>query len=548
MIKSSRSAFLVATLSAFFILSFGAATRESATFDEPLHIASGYVSLKQHVLSLDPSNPPLIGYWMALPLLAYDIALPAPDPVFYARHGRSFSFGFVHHNRLSPRRLLMEPRIMIILLGVALGYLVFCWSEEVFGFSGGAASLIAFAFCPMLLAHGHLATTDMGQALLGTWALYRLYCWQKEPTNCNSLQVGLAFGLVMAAKFSSVILWPIALVAVGLAAYLKPRASHDVLSLRDGLIQGALMLGAAGITLALAYHVTALPEWFQGLRRIQTQIAEGHMAYFMGRFGTRGWPTYFWTAIILKTPVPLLISLFAGLWMAWRGSVPLRRWALWTLLPGGLFLGAGSFSSIQVGLRHALLFYPLLCLWTGGVAAALWNEGASRTRVLILFLGVYYVAASIWVFPRYLSYFNELAGGSSRGSRYFVDSNLDWGQGLKALGDYLRKNPGQLYLSYFGCDDPHNYGLRYTAVLPAMCTVLTDDGALKPEGGRVLFAVSAANRLGLFYTPHDVFSWLDGRKPAVTLLDSINVYDITNDAQAQRRLELLAILSKDQNL
>jgi hypothetical protein len=41
------------------------------------------------------------------------------------------------------------------------------------------------------------------------------------------------------------------------------------------------------------------------------------------------------------------------------------------------------------------------------------------------------------VHPNYLGYFNELAGGPSGGWRYLVDSNLDWGQDLRALKQWM---------------------------------------------------------------------------------------------------------------
>src|SRR3989344_5715028 len=47
---------------------------------------------------------------------------------------------------------------------------------------------------------------------------------------------------------------------------------------------------------------------------------------------------------------------------------------------------------------------------------------------------------TLMVFPYYLTYFNQLAGGPSGGHRYVVDSNLDWGQDLKRLADWVDKN------------------------------------------------------------------------------------------------------------
>ena len=50
---------------------------------------------------------------------------------------------------------------------------------------------------------------------------------------------------------------------------------------------------------------------------------------------------------------------------------------------------------------------------------------------------------------------------------------------------------------------------------------------------RVLFAISANNRIGAYYDRSDYFQWLNTLKPLTVLLDSIWVYDVTGNAEAQ---------------
>jgi hypothetical protein len=72
--------------------------------------------------------------------------------------------------------------------------------------------------------------------------------------------------------------------------------------------------------------------------------------------------------------------------------------------------------------------------------------------------------AAIW--PDHLSYFNEITGVPPQGSRWLDDSNLDWGQGLLQLRDYLRENPvADFGLCYFGSASPAYYGIRGREVL-----------------------------------------------------------------------------------
>jgi hypothetical protein len=68
-----------------------------------------------------------------------------------------------------------------------------------------------------------------------------------------------------------------------------------------------------------------------------------------------------------------------------------------------------------------------------------------------------------WVYPHCLAYFNCLAGGPARGYLYLADSNLDWGQDLKGLKQWMdEKGVNHINLCYFGTADPDYYHIHYT--------------------------------------------------------------------------------------
>lgn len=71
----------------------------------------------------------------------------------------------------APDAMLAAGRAMIALLGVALVALVFAWARSLFGAAGKWVSLGLAAFCPVLLAHAGLATSDQAAALGFTAAL-----------------------------------------------------------------------------------------------------------------------------------------------------------------------------------------------------------------------------------------------------------------------------------------------------------------------------------------------------------------------------------------
>src|SRR5688572_33242559 len=78
-----------------------------------------------------------------------------------------------------------------------------------------------------------------------------------------------------------------------------------------------------------------------------------------------------------------------------------------------------------------------------------------------------YALALASVYPHTLTFFNVLVGGPRHGSEYLTDSNVDWGQGLKALKAWMtRHEVPRVNLAYFGSADPTYYGITYTE-LPA---------------------------------------------------------------------------------
>jgi hypothetical protein len=232
-------------------------------------------------------------------------------------------------------------------------------------------------------------------------------------------------------------------------------------------------------------------------------------AFLIGRYSTTGWRWYFPLAFLLKTPLPTLLLLTAGLaalvrgrrWGAERprsgGAVgrqaaerqeetaarPARRQEVVVaetikaggggegmkaggggagrspgdgLLAAGLisfaavYAAAAVASRLDIGQRHLLPLYP--AVFVGAGAAAAWlREGGRLPRLAIAALGLWLLGGTLLAFPGYLGYFNELAGGARRGHLYLSDSNVDWGQDLLRLAAWARRHPREpIRLAQFG--------------------------------------------------------------------------------------------------
>jgi hypothetical protein len=229
------------------------------------------------------------------------------------------------------------------------------------------------------------------------------------------------------------------------------------------------------------------------------------VSYLAGELSNRGWWYYFPATLLLKTPLATLMLAALGAATAFgrpaagvRGHGA-RRWAAILLLglPVSL-LAVAATSSLNVGLRQVLPVYPfLLILAGGGVAACLrWRRALGAALALVAIAWV--ATASVRVAPDYLAYFNEAAGGPTRGIWWLVDSNLDWGQALRRLPAWLeRRGIREVNLCYFGTADPDAYGIRYVA-LPG-CTAYGRLASSPKLPGIVV--ISATHLVGVHHPP-----------------------------------------------
>ena len=135
---------------------------------------------------------------------------------------------------------------------------------------------------------------------------------------------------------------------------------------------------------------------------------------------------------------------------------------IWSL---ALLYGLASLlTPLNIGYRHILPLYPAAFIAAG---AGIWRLARhSRCGMSLLFiLLAAQVATVVRIHPDYLAYFNPLAGGPREGYRHLTDSNVDWGQDLPALADWLRADPavsrgGRVYVNCFAYDSPERWGIR----------------------------------------------------------------------------------------
>ena len=149
-------------------------------------------------------------------------------------------------------------------------------------------------------------------------------------------------------------------------------------------------------------------------------------------------------------------------------------------------------------------------------------------RVGVLALLLWLAFGTLRTGPFYLTYFNELIGGPANGYRYLAGPDVDWGQGLKALADYLRWNDiREVKLAYFGTDDPRMYGIKYELLRPG-----------EPTTGDIALSVSFVWNIHGFPNCRGEYGWLQQYRPIATVASSILLYHIPASAALPPRVPL----------
>lgn len=256
----------------------------------------------------------------------------------------------------------------------------------------------------------------------------------------------------------------------------------EVVELRAGIVQRFA---------AFAREHRLLPEaWLYGLA-FTDRFSRHRLAYFAGEHRERGWVEFFPAALVLKTTLPALaLGALGVLALARRrpGRRTLHRMAP-LLVFALVYLGFSLTSSLNIGHRHLLPLYPLGYIVAG---AALLLPRGRVALAAVLALAAWHAGEALRVRPHFLTYFNQLAGGPAGGHRFFVDSSLDWGQGLPDLKTWLDGHAGAepVYLAYFGSDDPRHAGIRATRIGDAYFDSAADRLVL-PALTPGIYAVSA---------------------------------------------------------
>jgi hypothetical protein len=571
-------------LAVMFAIMFFSSYNDTATFDEVAHIPAGYSYLAKQDMRLNPEHPPLVKDLSAIPLLFLNLNFPTNIVAWSEKiESRQWNMGkiFLYESGNDPDQILHFSRFPVILLGLLLGWLIYRFVKNQYGDYAALLALFFYVMSPTFIAHSRYVTTDTGASLGFFAAIIFFVSFLKNQTNKNLAVAGLALGIALLLKFSTVILAPI-FILLGLFLVFVDNFSEGVFALKNYFIilWKTFLIGLAALLIVYVVYVqhtwnyplqlqktdtlsiltsargqkTAvilnnlsdfavlrpLTQYFMGVASVVQRAGNGNAAHFMNAVYSEATPWYFPVLYLVKEHLAFHILTLAALIFAFwkivkapaKGFTPTIRWTKKHFFEVAFlfFIFVYAFQSItgnlNIGIRHIAPIIPFIYIL---VAVQI----AERKNIFnYVFIG----AMALWMmfniavtFPYYLSYYNELAGGTFNGYWIATDSNYDWGQDMKRLKWWMDENhvPAKgekIALHYFG-----GGSAAYYLGADNYEDWWSSKGA--PKSG-TYFAISVNAREGSMATPvrgftqmpEDKYSWLKGKIPIARAGSSIFIY------------------------
>lgn len=567
---------------AALVLAITSVWNDSQIVDEIPHIGAGYSYIAKGDYRLNPEHPPLPKDLAGIALSFLSLNQSTFQTQYWIQdiNGQwNFGRNFIYNSGNDAIKLIRVSKLPILLFFILCALLIYKWTAKLYGPGAALLAIFLFSFSPTIIAHSRFVTTDM-PALFGT--LLGIYFFVKFLENQGRKNFWLAvvtFGIAQLSKFSIFLLNPFFLVlalAYGVVHHGKNARliSKTFISTLLVIVLGYLLivwpvyalhvrnyppslqkrdtiyhLGSYGNRLIADSVVWAsdkpllrpLAHYGLGVLMVTQRSVGGNTTYFLGEVKNTSWKKYFPIVYFIKEPLPFWILIFITVIYLGSHYIGPHRWKYlishwiknyfseFTMI---LWLAVYWYSSIKanlnIGVRHLIPMYGFVYILLSGQILKLYQSLNTKIKtVFVIFLATilgWYLFENLNIYPYYLTYFNQTVGGPSKGHLYVVDSNLDWGQDLKRLADWVNKNNIQkINLDYFGWADPSYYLKdKFIWITSSRYRNVQDFLIENPQGGYL--AVSASFYMGSREKPETSYAWLDSYKPIVVIGNSIFVW------------------------
>lgn len=532
------------------------AWRTGVTVDEPSHLLSAHLYWQGRDNLKPRDMPPAIkiaGGWV--PGLLGGLPIPYENKEIMDE-GHEWPISLAMMELLGKRTpwTFFCSRLPLLAFPLLTLLLLWWWARQILSPATAVILALLFALEPTALGHGALFKNDLASTFGYLLFWYRAWRFWRDPGWRSALWLGAGLLAAVLTKLSMLVLIPIApavvaaryatlrplrwraaalaLVMVLLVPYIGSLAAcqFDTRRLRpENLAEyaGDPSIPPSFLAAANVFRVLPYPKLlFDGAISILQSNSGGSRIYVWGRTFEDATPVYFLLALAVKMPVALQALLIAGAileWLAVRGG-SYRYDRLFWVVPGFLYGGLASLSTLQLGVRLILPALPFGLLIAGSAVECL-GRGWRRLVLLILLMGLAFETARIY--PHNISFFNLWVGTPERGAWYLTDSNIDWGQDLRDLAPIIEQfQMKRLLLSYFGTDDVWSKlsDQIVEPLAPPWSDELARGTVYKPEPG--YYAISVSLLPGNQFAPkyRDYYKVFRESSPVARAGHSIYVY------------------------
>jgi hypothetical protein len=464
-------------------------------WDDQFHLSCGISFLLRTNPRINRNDPPLGPAILALPLIVTGSIPESPESYWSRPHDTTSSaappfYSVLFGHRLGPETLSLLVALWKSILFLPFAGLVFHWCRALYGLGSGWLALILILFEPTITGHIVPAALDVLAVEAIFFACYFAWRYFERPSRPRLFIAGVATAAALLTKHTAVLLPPV-IIAYGIAWRILHRPAGTPRGklwrgLTNELLAGALIVMVSLWPLSLfdfsppsrhgplirtqytekfsfgADVVNASLErpwpagiYFGSIRAAQEYAKDGHHAYLLGQRSDRGWWWYYPVVAMYKVPLPIAALFILALVSLRRRRPQWHELALF--IPAIAYILFLCFQSINIGFRHFLPAYvPMLMLASRGVA---FRSNSSPSSGLLPYgawvLAFLLILDTARFHPDYISYTNF-----PRKNVHLAisDSNLDWGQSLKQVRDWIDGNQAVIggrpvYLAYFGDKD-----------------------------------------------------------------------------------------------
>jgi len=421
----------------------------SQTYDEPFHILRGvhWHSGHYYIHSEHPPLAPLV--FASIPSLK---TIHVSDTDNKLVDGNSILYGNGDY-----KTTLGQFRIGNLLYFWLTCGMLYAWLTRDELRWTGVATVFFFSFSPIVIAHAGLATTDFAITAAVLFFVITLQYTLEHPSIRRWAISGIACGLALGAKYSSILFLPVSFAVLLLIVRQrgeKKKFRWSILHSTVFLVTIALVVWAiyrfsfgrldsiqvrhfsfGGFPKWLGNLFVPAPEFVAGFLTAHHIVNVGHGDYFFGKMPRGSALLFFPVVLAVKTPIPILIAMCVGVFHVISET---RKHAigLLSLAVASAMLFCVMPTTVKIGVRHVLPMIPFVSIIAGiGLMTIVprsrthpkWQQYFAMPIVICLWL----LIESCLAHPHTISYFNVLAGGKPES--IVIDSDLDWGQGVFEL-------------------------------------------------------------------------------------------------------------------